>query len=62
VSRRLSGNNLHFYLNRRPNEDAVKVRAGDGLCRQAAFAGVDDLEHCRQILIHNAASTWLPQR
>jgi DNA polymerase-3 subunit epsilon len=63
VSRRLSGRNLHFYLNpERPNsEDAVKVHGltDEFLADKPLFAAVADefLEYVSgaEIVIHNAA-------
>lgn len=63
VNRRLTGRNLHFYLNpERPNsEDAVKVHGltDEFLADKPLFAAVADefIEYVRgaEIIIHNAA-------
>ena len=63
VDRRLTGSNLHFYVNpQRPNtEDAVKVHGltDDFLADKPAFAAVVDefLDYVAgaEVIIHNAA-------
>ncbi len=63
LNRRLSGRNLHFYLNpERPNhEDAVRIHGltDEFLADKPVFATLVDqiLDYCRgaEIIIHNAA-------